>query len=328
MKERVREIFNNSKRIVPALMLATSLLLASCSDIKPTSISITPLPPQIPTKPLLIPEIKPTLTPKSEVKKNLVNFKFTQGFENTIRPYGVQGELLREIISKTGNRYAERFGCFVSNITIDVANETKMKTLPNGAIEYSADSAFQGTIILPIKDLVMLFTNKDKVILWANLGKEIQDTILHAMGHGCMGPEILLSNKVDIGQGQKAYGYQGLTFLMELANGTKTKFTKVEEGMLEVFALNIEPNYGKKADSYMRLRSISQMIIQKWVSVDEVNKYLKTSDVSGLLQKIYGKPRISNVEIANIIDIYSELFDGLLTPIEAFNELESLRLFN
>lgn len=327
MKERFREKIIKTKQLIAVLALGASLALSACGEIRTTS--TIPLPPQTPTRPLLVPEIKPTLTPKPEVNKNIVNFKFTQGFENAIKPYGIQGELLREIITKTGNRYAEKYGCSLNLITIDVTDVSTIKVLPDGKMQYDADSSIRGNIKLPVKDFITLFTNNEKVIFWANLGKELQDTIIHSMGHACMGPEILISKKIDVGNGEKAYGFQGLTVLMELANGSKTLFTKVEEGMLEAFAINLESSYGNKAPSYMRLRSLSQMIIKKgWVSIDEVNSYLKTSNFLGFLQKLYGKPNIINVDIANTLDIYSELFIGTITPEQALLEIEGLRIIN
>jgi hypothetical protein len=201
-------------------------------------------------------------------------------------------------INSGAQKFIDAYGCSADAIVI---NSAQIENNPDKPNEDIMEQAQRGTINLELQTI--LDTAKGDGVL---SGPMIEQTVFHATGHACKAPDVLLnpSEQFSVPDGQgKVIGFSGLSLIIQLPDGTTTKFTKIEEEVIEALRkLQYKKAYISTGNAYNSGADLFMAIMARYSNSSQINYFLDTSDVEGLAATILGK-NIKDVTTDDIISI-------------------------
>ncbi len=136
----------------------------------------------------------------------------------------------------------------------------------------------------------------------------LRNTVLHAMTHACQPNATMLKHPLSFHDG-KITGYEGLSLVVKLYDGTKTQFQAFEEAFAEREAAQFPGYYNTNSSYFAAGRHALEAFpvseypdAYRWVETNDVPDFVR-----GELHMSPAQP-VTGTEIGDLMQVYDKIF--------------------
>lgn len=206
----------------------------------------------------------------------------------------------KDAIRSAYSAYVSAYGCQSPLVTAVVGTQIE-GSVPTGS---TVEEQVEGSEI-------SFFQQKNE--------KDVKNITEHALTHACKKKDSnkQFVNTFDLEPGATVVGVDGFMLDIQKSDGSRTKFTKIEEGVAEALAINLDSEYKVNSREYKEIGELAQKLMEiAHLKPSEVAKMVQSSNLKDFISAVYRKPveQLTEKDYKRITRAFNDVYSGYSTP--------------